>query len=84
MQHLLFVKVDSVVMHTTGITTTSRMLSVLACRVEKFRLTTYHKCRDRATPLSRPPKLTNATMSVADMSSELPGLGLLGRLSRQV
>lgn len=31
MQHLLFVEVDSVVMHTTSITTTSRMLSVLAC-----------------------------------------------------
>lgn len=31
MIYLLFVEVNSVVMHTTSITTTSRMLSVLAC-----------------------------------------------------
>lgn len=29
-------------------------------------------------------KLTNATMSVADVASELPGLGFLGWLSTQV
>ena len=47
---MVFVKVDSVVMHATSITTTSRMLPVLA----------------------------DTTMSVADVSTELPGLGRLG------
>lgn len=34
-QHLLFIEVDSVVVQTTSISTTSRMLSVLACEVDK-------------------------------------------------
>lgn len=85
-KYLLFVKVDSVVMHATSITTTSRMLSVFACwntkRVssEILKYETYYNEKFYEHRKIRLFILTNTTMSVTNMSSELPGLGLLGRL----
>lgn len=48
---LLFVEVDSVVMHPTSITTTSRMLPVFACGREPVILTRHQRHRDRKTHL---------------------------------
>lgn len=83
MSDLLFVEIDSVMMHATSITTTSRMLPVLACgesvNVYSISISSGDEKQSIKTCVKKS-ILTNATMSVADMSSEFPGLRLLGRL----
>ena len=79
MMYSLFIKVDSVVMHATSITTASRMLPVFACGAK----TNTSVTQTPAPAVDEPPpglKLTNATVSVAHVSAELPGLRLLGGL----
>lgn len=65
---MVFVKVDAMMMHTTGITATARMLAVFAWRITVLRLICY--------PVKLPHKelLTNTTMTVTDMSTKLSGL----------
>lgn len=82
MQHLLFIKVDPVVVHATGITATSRMLSVFACQDEAQFHYMWRIHHFRSDHGKDEPEPTNATVSVADVPSELPGLGLLGGLSK--
>lgn len=86
--HSLFVEIDSVMVHSTSISTTSRMLPVLTCKGDQQAL--FFKSWQTFWVMTPDDQHicekihTNATMSVADMTSELPGLGAFGRLWRHV
>lgn len=66
---MVFVKVDAMMMHTTGITATTRMLAMLACgkRIRKMfeviSLVAIYFVRNHKSTL------TNTTMTVTDMST---------------
>lgn len=72
---MVFVEIDSVVVHTTGVTTTSGMLTVLSFRLQKKSIIN----RGFKTLINKFGH-TDTAVAMADMPTKFPGLLPVGRL----
>ena len=72
---MVFVEIDSVVVHTTGVTATSGMLTVLSFKLHKKSIIN----RGFKTLINKFGH-TDTAVAMADMPTKFPGLLLVGRL----